>query len=867
MKILVCARHFGYLRNFESALVELAGRGHALHLAADRPESTGGRQMAERLAARFPGVTVGWTPRREKDDPWLETAGRIRLSQDYLRYLGRAYDGAPQLRRRAKERTPALTVRLVEGMGFRIRPGRALLGGVLAALEDGLPRYAPYDAFMRETAPDVVMLTPLIDLGSPQLDLLKSAKALGLRTALCVGSWDHLSSKALIRILPDLVTVWNGVQRREAIEMHRVPPDRIVVTGAQCFDHWFDRAPSRSREAFCRDMGLPPDRPFVLYVCSSLFRGGPPEAAFTVDWIAAVRASADPRLRGLGILIRPHPGRLDEWKDRDVASLGVAFHGANPIDAEARDDYFDALHYSAAVVGLNTSAFLEAGIAGKPVLAVLPPPYWKSQEGTLHFHYLMTVGGGLLGTSRSIEEHLPQLAQGVAGEWKAGNDGFVREFIRPFGLDRPSTPRFADAIEALGARPAPAPQGRSLAGLVAGPLLGGALAVRRNLGAWRRVRKDLKHDVRKARERALRGVRRPLKRIADRQLDRSTRALPPAREAGAGTPQGHEEIADIQALVSSIRTSQRPVVVGPWLSEAGFELLYWIPFVRWAQRYGNLRASRIVAVSRGGAGLWYEGLADRYVDVFDLLSVDEFRAANDRRIAAQDGQKHYEVTDLDRSILDRVARRLDLGRVDVLHPGLMYSLFRAFWMQIAPFDLLRPFIVPRRLVTAPQPPMPGLPSRYVAVKFYTNQALPDDPANRQFVSEILRRLSERIDVVLLQTGLSIDDHGEFAGSGAGRIHTVDHLMTPANNLDVQTRVIRGAEALVATYGGFSYIGPLLGVKTMTFYSHPAGFRIDHLEVAQRTFREVGAAPYLVLRTGDVAPLESLLGIEPMKAVS
>ena len=869
MKILVCARHFGYLRNFESALIELADRGHALHLVADRPESTGGLQMVERLAARYPDVTVGWTPRREKGDEWLDAATKIRLSQDYLRYLERAYDRAPQLRRRAKERTPAMTVRLVERMGFRIRPGRALLGGLLGAFEDGLPRHAPYDAFMREVAPDVVLLTPLIDLGSPQLDLLKSAKALGLRTVLCVGSWDHLSSKALIRVQPDLVTVWNDVQRREAIEMHDVAAERVVVTGAQCFDQWFFRRPSRSREEFCRAMGVPVDRPFVLYVCSSLFRGGPPEAEFTVEWVKAVRASTDPRLRDLGILVRPHPGRMDEWKGRDVVSLGVAFHGGNPIDARSRDDYFDALHYTAAVVGLNTSAFLEAGIAGKPVLAILPPQYWKSQEGTLHFHYLLTIGGGLLCTSRSIEEHLPQLARAVAGEDARSNEPFVREFIRPFGLDQPCTPRFADAIEALGGRPAPRPGRTSLPGRLTAPLLRGALAVRRSGASWRRVRKDFRHDIRKARERALRSVRRPLKQLADRRLSFRWQAMAPTeqRKAWSRAGPGREEIADARAFVSAIRTSGRSVIVGPWLSEAGFELLYWIPFVRWAQKYGHLRASRLVVVSRGGAGLWYQGLADRYVDVFDLMSVDEFRAGNDRRIAEQDGQKHYEVTPFDHNVLGRVSERLNLGRFDWLHPGLMYNLFRAFWMQIAPFDLVRPFVVPRRLTVGSGSPLPSLPSRYVAVKFYTNPALPPGPENQRFVSDVLRQLSERIDVVLLQTGLAMDDHGEFRSGARERIHTVEHLMTPSTNLDLQTRIISGAEALVGTYGGFSYVGPLLGVKTLAFYSNPAGFRIDHLEVAQRMFREVGAAPYVALRTGDVAPLEQLLGIEPVRAAS
>ena len=38
----------------------------------------------------------------------------------------------------------------------------------------------------------------------------------------------------------------------------RPVPERVVVTGAQCYDQWFNRRPSRTRDEFCRDMGLDP---------------------------------------------------------------------------------------------------------------------------------------------------------------------------------------------------------------------------------------------------------------------------------------------------------------------------------------------------------------------------------------------------------------------------------------------------------------------------------------------------------------------------------------------------------------------------------------------------------------------------------
>ena len=52
MRLLFFARHWAYLRNFESAIEALAQRGHRIHMAVSVTETLGGRQMIERLVAR-----------------------------------------------------------------------------------------------------------------------------------------------------------------------------------------------------------------------------------------------------------------------------------------------------------------------------------------------------------------------------------------------------------------------------------------------------------------------------------------------------------------------------------------------------------------------------------------------------------------------------------------------------------------------------------------------------------------------------------------------------------------------------------------------------------------------------------------------
>ena len=881
MKILFLARHFSYLRLFESAIAELAERGHTIHLSADREESLGGAGLVERLAARYPGVTIGWTPARQSG-AWADLGRKLRLGIDYLRFLDPRYDQTPRLRGRSEERTPK-AVRLLGSLPvLRGAAGRRALAWVLRQFEQAVPRSRELEAFFREQAPDAVLITPLVDLGSPQLDHFLSARALGLRTILCVGSWDHLSSKSLLRATPDVVTVWNETQKQEAIELHQVPPDRVVVTGAQCYDQWFGRRPSRTREVFCEQIGLDGSKPFILYVCSSLFKHTANEARFVEKWIQQIRSSADPVLREAGLLIRPHPRRLEEWAQVDLTEFkNVTLFGSHPVDPATKDDYFDSLHYASAVVGLNTSAFLEAGVAGKPVLSVLLPEISNdNQEGTIHFHYLLSVGGGLLEIARSLEEHVSQLSATLAdpGPGIERARRFTEGFIRPYGLTEAATPRFASAIEAAAGRPAPRAVGAPPAAWVARVLLLPWLAFAQLQSATQPFRKETRYKYRRFRRHARKQLFLKIRHFAVSRLKQIVGEEPPQlrQESGAIlTPKlnkhrdpakslifpGVPEVDETKEMVTMLGRQDRPIVVGPWLTEAGFELLYWIPFLAWAKAYASLHDDQLIIVSRGGAAPWYRHISPNYHDILSLFTAEEFRQRNDARVHEQKGRlKHIDLGEFDREIIERVKQARGLGKVKVLHPSLMYNLFNVFWRQQAPITLVEAFSVFRPLPKLPLGDLAGhLPRDYVAVKFYANSALPDTAANRALTAQVLEDLTATTDVVLLNTGHRYDDHTDFAPVHRDRLHTVEHLMPPATNLEAQTRIISNARAFVGTYGGFSYLAPFCGTSAIAFYSNPAAFRFDHLEVSKRVFSSLKSGSFVPLDVKDLDVVRLALG--------
>jgi hypothetical protein len=129
----------------------------------------------------------------------------------------------------------------------------------------------------------------------------------------------------------------------------------------------------------------------------------------------------------------------------DLRDLGpLAVWGGNPVDAPARADYFDSLHHATAVVGLNTSALIEAAIVDRPVHTLLLPEFRANQLGTHHFRYLSTGPHSFLRVAESLDAHVAQLAQSIGGAPEPRNRAFVRHFVRPKGA---ATPVFADAVE------------------------------------------------------------------------------------------------------------------------------------------------------------------------------------------------------------------------------------------------------------------------------------------------------------------------------------------------------------------------------------------------------------------------------------
>ena len=459
-RILFALNEPGYFRFYGSTIVELARRGWDVSLMYDKPDKRGPDLSVPpnagdrvRSLGAFPGEVSAF-------------AKTLRDAVDAFRYLEPAFAGADYLRRRAERNLPTW-------LGFMKRIGGVPRFAVSAGIALGrvAERCLPIDRavmdLLRDVHPDVVLISPLVILGgsgAQETEVVKAARALGIPTIVGVASWDHLTSKGLIRVVPDAVMVWNDTQVYEAERLHRIPRTRIVVTGAQSLDRWFDRAHPEAVHSFRQTLGIDDRRRVLLWVGSSRnMAPGDSEVQFIRRWLAVVRGCTSAVLRDAFVIVRPHPGNTEPWRDADLRDPGAvvfpkAYSAGILLNEAEVDAFWYSLLASSAVIGVNTTAMIEAAIVRRPVFSVRDAEFAHSQQQTLHFRYLTAPEGGFTSVTDTLPAHVAQLEHLFAsGEPDLRDTArFVERFVRPLGMDIPATIHLCDAIERVAVAREPA---------------------------------------------------------------------------------------------------------------------------------------------------------------------------------------------------------------------------------------------------------------------------------------------------------------------------------------------------------------------------------------------------------------------------
>ena len=268
----------------------------------------------------------------------------------------------------------------------------------------------------------------------------------------------------------------------------------------------------------------------------------------------------------------------------------------------------------------------------------------------------------------------------------------------------------------------------------------------------------------------------------------------------------------------------RPILVGPWRSELGFEVSYWLPWLAWLRQTLKIPRERIIAVTRGGAGVWYD--AAHVVDLYDYVPIDKIRKAMLKDQQAKGSIKQHGITPWEQKLIPLIADDLGLRRYILLHPSVLYQRFSGWWGDSLPMrDVVKELVF--SVPPIPAPPLTlALPERFVAVRFYARHTWPYTDDLRNMALATVESLAKRIPVVVLESGLHADDHLDFPLSGENILSIKSHV-TPQNNLAVQSAVIAKAQGFVGTYGGTMQLAVRLRKPAIGFYNKFDGTAYAH----------------------------------------
>ncbi len=186
-------------------------------------------------------------------------------------------------------------------------------------------------------------------------------------------SWDNLYSRGPMARRPDLLLVWSEEMRRQAIEVHGYPENRIEVVGPLQFT-CYEQAPTPREGCAMRSrVGLSEDEPYLAYIC------GARTSEYDVEDILALRRSLrNTEFSSLKIVVRPHP-QGDRARYRSLTARGILLDDPPDLTQECTHpealDFFEIRHMAAllseaqfVVSSWGTTALLEACIFDTPTI-------------------------------------------------------------------------------------------------------------------------------------------------------------------------------------------------------------------------------------------------------------------------------------------------------------------------------------------------------------------------------------------------------------------------------------------------------------------------------------------------------------------
>lgn len=308
-------------------------------------------------------------------------------------------------------------------------------------LDYRLLRHEQYATVFEAYHPDVLFLAHIFE--KPETNLLREARRRGIPAIGFIHSWDKVTTRGVLRLLPDTIVAINHLVKSELVLHDAVSDERIFVSGVPNYDHYFEGAVA-SREDFFRRIGINASKRLILYApmgrtfsdsdwdmidhLHALEKNG----SFGVDAALFVRFQPNDVVEAAELAKRPwlvydHPGTRFSDRMQVVSSRSVDWD----MDFNELQHLKNTLYHASLLICYASSVSIDAAIFNVPIINInfeIRKSRWLQKNPTNYYqktHYKKALNTGAIRLVHSTEE---------LTEW-------VRAYLRDPFLDRAARER------------------------------------------------------------------------------------------------------------------------------------------------------------------------------------------------------------------------------------------------------------------------------------------------------------------------------------------------------------------------------------------------------------------------------------------
>ena len=295
-------------------------------------------------------------------------------------------------------------IRYYSGIFLNFLLARPIVRRLSRKLDVWLVRDRTYESYFTKYSPDLVFLAHLFD--EPEINLLREAKRRKVKTIGFINSWDKVTSRCILRLIPDKLIVFNSLVKEELVKFNEVKRENIFVSGLPQYDYFYYPVET-SKEEFFKKIDMSPEKDLIVY--ASMGRAFSTSDWDMIDYLYTL-VSSDKFVRKCNLLIRFQPNdfvdeveigkrpylKYDQPGKRFGSKRGVDWD----MDSSDLEHLKNTLHYMSLIICYASSISIDAAVFDKPIINInfeikknesllkSPTQYYK----TLHYGNAIKTG-------------------------------------------------------------------------------------------------------------------------------------------------------------------------------------------------------------------------------------------------------------------------------------------------------------------------------------------------------------------------------------------------------------------------------------------------------------------------------------------